>query len=207
MDTSDGADSATQTPKIDRIIREYGLDGLGDELERRWLSEGDEQLSVRELTDLFNQRVLRAELEAQNVFSLGENVEHLYRSLVGEATDGEDSTLIRARLEQSGVDTESLTDTFVSHQTVYRYLTDHRDAERPEKTATDQIATAEQTIQGLRGRTTAVTRQSVESLRSKDLVTLGTFEVLNDIKILCQDCGRSYDVTELLDRGRCECER
>lgn len=204
MDTPDGADSSTPTTKIDRVIHEYGLEGLGDELERRWVSEGDDRLSVRELTDLFNQRVLRAELEAQNVFSLGENVEHLYRSLVGE---GADDTLIRARLEQNGVDADALTDTFVSHQTVYRYLTEHRDVERPEETGTDRIESVEQTIQGLRGRTTAVTKQSIESLQSKDLITLGSFEVFNDVKILCEDCGRSYDVTELLDRGGCECER
>jgi hypothetical protein len=206
MDASDGSHSSAPTTKIDRVIREYGLDGLGDELERRWLSEEENRSSVRELTDLFNQRVLRAELEAQNVFSLGENVEHLYRSLVGETADGEDSTLIRARLEQNGVDTDALTDRFVSHQTVYRYLTEHRGVEQPEQPNEDRIERVEQTVQGLRGRTTAVTEQSLESLRSKGLVTLGEFEVLNDIKVFCEDCGRSYDVTELLERGRCACE-
>lgn len=202
---SDDGGTAGSTPrnKIDRAIATYGLEGLGDELERRWLGEGGERDSTRDLADLFNRRVLEAVVDDSDVFTLSGDVEQVYERLTGD--DPGEETLVRSRLEQSGVDVEELRSAFVSHQTVYRYLTDHRGAERPEKTPEERVDSATETVQRLRGRTTAVTEQTVESLRASGAVSIGEFDVLADVQVLCQDCGRSYDVVEFLERGECDC--
>ncbi|WP_435320704.1 rod-determining factor RdfA [Haloarchaeobius sp. TZWSO28] len=200
------AGSNTRTNKVDRVIEEYDLGDIGDELERLWLGEGDEQQSVRDLAELFNRRVLQSAIDASDVFTLGENVDHIYDALTGGESESDDRTLIRARLEQNGIDVEAVERDFVSHQTIYRYLKNHRDAEQPEPTDEERVEKAEQTIQRLRGRTTAVTERSLEGLQKNGTISLGDFSVLNDIQVLCDDCGRSYDVADLLDRGGCECE-
>ncbi|WP_267643396.1 rod-determining factor RdfA [Haloarchaeobius amylolyticus] len=199
--TSDGANEPTN--KVDRVIQKYDLGDVGDELERLWLGDGDEKRSVRDLADLFNKRILQSAIDASDVVTLGENIDHVYNALTGEESD---QTLVRARLEQNGVDVEGVENDFVSHQTIYRYLKNHRDAEQPEPSDEERVEKAEQTIQRLRGRTTAVTERSLEGLQKNDAITLGSFNVLNDIQVLCEDCGRSYDVTDLLERGGCACE-
>lgn len=198
------SDSATASNKVDRVIEKHGLDGLGDELERRWLDQGDEQLSTRELADLFNRRVLGAAIDESDVFTLSGDVDQVYEALRDE---GGDDTLVRSRLEQSGIDVDDVESDFVSHQTVYRYLKNHRKVEQPETPDEERIENAIDTIQRLRGRTTAVTERTIESLRDNESITIGEFDVLNDVQILCQQCGRSYDVATLLERGACECER
>jgi len=192
------------TNKVDRVIEKYGLVGLGDELERRWLGESEERTSTRELADVFNRRVLEAAVEESDAFTLSGDVAQVYRSLVDD--EDADETLVRARLEQSGVDIEAVTDDFVSHQTIHRYLTGHRGVERPERTDEERVEKAVRTIQRVRGRTTAVTERTVESLRRTNAVSVGEFSVLNDLQVLCESCGRSYDATDLLERGGCECD-
>ncbi|WP_435335827.1 rod-determining factor RdfA [Haloarchaeobius sp. TZWWS8] len=206
---TDSQDETSTTPnnKVDRVIQKYDLGDVGAELERRWLGEEGDQLSVRDLAALFNKRILRTQLESSDVFTVGENVDHIYQGLTADGDSGqEDQTIIRARLEQSGVDVDELESDFVSHQTIYRYLKNQRNAEQAEPTDEERIEKAEQTIQRLRGRTTAVTERSLEGLQKSGSISLGEFSVLNDIQVFCERCGRSYDVADLLEREGCACE-
>lgn len=198
------ADDTGPTTKIDRVIDEYGLDDMAQELENRWLGAGRrDQSSTRDLADHFNKAVLEAVVQQGNAFTLSGDVEQVYDVL----TDGEDAdgTLVRSRLEQSGVDVEAVTGDFVSHQTVYRYLTEHLEVERPEKDSEERLDDAIETIQRLQGRTTTVTEQNIRTLKNQDLVSVGGFTVLNDLQVLCESCGRSHDVTSFLEAGGCEC--
>jgi hypothetical protein len=189
--------------KVERVIQRYDLEGLEVEFEHRWLGVDGEQASTRELAEDLNKRVLAVAVNRSDAFTLSGSVDELYRGLTGD--DDEDPTLVRSRLEQNGVDVDAVTDDFVSHQTIYRYLKNHRGVEQPERTPDERRETAVDTIQGLRGRTTAVTEQTVADLARNDIVDVGDFSILNDIQLLCEDCGRSYDVTGLIERGGCEC--
>jgi hypothetical protein len=190
--------------KVERVVQEYDLEGLEVELEHRWLGVDGDQASTRELAEDLNKRVLAAAVNRSEAFTLSGSVDELYRGLTGDGD--EDPTLVRSRLEQNGVDVDTVTDDFVSHQTIYRYLKQHRGVEQPERTPDERRETAIDTIQGLRGRTTAVTEQTVTDLARNDVVDVGEFSILNDIQLLCEDCGRSYDVTDLVERGGCECQ-
>ena len=190
--------------KIDRVADEYGLEGIGDELESRWLGTNDaEQSSTRELADHFNKETLRAAMRESDTFTLSGDVEEVYRALA----DGEnaDATLVRSRLEQSGIDVESVTSDFVSHQTVYRYLKENRGVERPERDSDGKVADAVSVIQQLQGRTTAVTEQKIQTLKNDDAVSVGEFSVLNDVQVICESCGRSHEVTSFFEQGGCSC--
>lgn len=203
--TSDSSDAAGGSTKIDRVMRTYGLVEMGDELERRWLGTGDtEQSSTRELADHFNKEILQAAIKESDTFTLSGEVEEVYRTL----TDGEnaDATLVRSRLEQSGIDVEAVTDDFISHQTVYRYLKDYRGVEQPQRSPEEEIEDAVDVVQQLQGRTTAVTEQKIMSLKNKGLVSVGGFSVLNDVQVICESCGRSHEVTSFFEQGGCICE-
>lgn len=202
---TDESGSSTPTNKIDRIIEKYGLSGLGEELEHRWLSDGPDSASTRELADLFNRRVLASVIDSSDVFTLSGDVDQVYETLTADADA--DSTLVRSRMEQSGIDVGEVTGDFVSHQTVYRYLKENRGVEQPEIADEQRKEKAIETIQRLRGRTTAVTERTIENLRTSDIVAVDQFSVLNDIQILCENCGRSYEVVDLIERGACECEQ
>jgi hypothetical protein len=186
------------------VIDSYGLNGLADELEHRWVNEGDESLSTRELATYFNKRVLAAALNDSDVALVTEDVSDIYAALTDEAAD-HDTTLIESRLRREGVDISDVRDDFVSHQTIYRYLTSVRGVKRASTSEADRLRNASERIQRLQGRTTAVTEQTVDSLISNDIVSIGSFDVLTDVQVFCRDCGRSYDVTALLEQGHCDC--
>lgn len=200
----DGGTGSGRQPKIERVIDRYGIDGLDDELERRWLGEDGNGASTRELAHDFNRRVLAAAVDDSDAFTLSTDVGQLYEQLTDETAD--DAALVRSRMEQSGIDVDEVTSDFVSHQTVYRYLTEHRGVERAERSEEERRRKAVETIQRLRGRTTAVAEQNVEGLRDGGALSIDEFSVLNDIQVLCETCGRNYDVVELIERGRCACE-
>jgi hypothetical protein len=95
---------------------------------------------------------------------------------------------------------------FISHQTVYRYLKNDRGAARPEQTPAERKESAIDSIQRLRGRTTAVTRQTIESLDKNDAISVGDFNIINEVQVLCEDCGRSYDIVAFLEQDGCDCQ-
>lgn len=203
---TDDADSAAKEPsnKIDRTIQKYGIEGLGDELERRWLGDEREKESTRDLAEYFNKEVLSEVVRESETSTLSGNVDEVYRALMERSEM--DSTLVRSRLEQSGIDVEEVTSDFVSHQTVYRYFKDHREVERSDLSPKERRESAIETIQRLRGRTTAVTEQTVSNLENNDVISVGEFSVLNDLQVLCEGCGQSYGVAPFLEQGGCECQ-
>ena len=203
--TSNASNTTSGTTKIDRVVKEYGLEGVGDELEERWLGTNEtEQSSTRELADYFNKEILRSAIRESDTFTLSGDVEEVYRALA----DGEsgDATLVRSRLEQSGIDVEAVTSDFISHQTVHRYLKGHREVERPERDPERKLADAVGVVQRLQGRTTAVTEQKIETLNNDDVVSVGEFSVLNDVQVICESCGRSHEVTSFFEQGGCGCD-
>ncbi|AEM58980.1 hypothetical protein HISP_16765 [Haloarcula hispanica N601] len=201
--TADDSQSGGGTNKVDAVIRKYDLVGMGAELEDRWVGADGEEESTRDLADYFNQSVLESAIEGSDAPTLSGDIQQVYQSL---REDDADAPLIRSRLEQSGVDIESVMDDFVSHQTVYRYLKNDRGAARPERTPAERKENAIDSIQRLRGRTTAVTRQTIESLEKNDAISAGDFNVINEVQVLCEDCGHSYDIVAFLEQGGCDCQ-
>ena len=103
MAASDRPDS-----KVARLIDRYGLDGLGDELERRWTADGQARLSLRDCAELFNKRVLEAVLVEAELNALRRDVETTYEQLTDEEVTAGVRTETRNRLAREGVDTRGV---------------------------------------------------------------------------------------------------
>jgi hypothetical protein len=198
---SDG--SRGRPSKVARVIDEYDLDGLGDELEAAWTAPASERRSLRDLASEVNARIVRAVLERRGDRPLPGEVETVRAAVAGE-TDGGTTRDVATRLADLGVELETLDGDFVSHQAVRTYLTAVRDAEY-EANSADPADAAGERIQRLAGRLRAVTSDQLASLDDRDVIEVGETRPIVSVQVYCEDCGRQFDVGELLDRGGCDC--
>ncbi|WP_049922510.1 rod-determining factor RdfA [Halopiger djelfimassiliensis] len=192
------------TPKVARLIEKYGLEGTGDDLEARW-TRPENRESLRSLADSFNERLLRAALADAGIDTISEDVSHLYAVLTGETGSRGERTQVERRLERQGVDVDSLTEEFVSYGAIRTYLTSYRGVSPPTETDEMDRESTARTIERLRQRTVSVTESKLDALRDDDRLQLGPHRVLADVQVLCERCGKQYDVAELLESGECEC--
>jgi hypothetical protein len=193
--------------KVGRLIDEYNRSGMGDQLIDAWTGEGDDQQSLRELADYFNRELLRAAMAEAGMTTLDGEVANTYRLLTAEDVSTGVRTQAETTLDRNGINPQQLQQDFVSHQAIHTYLTKHRGVEHPAKrTGPDRIETADDTIQRLGSRLVAVAEKRLGSLRDTGAITLGTFSVLVDVRVVCEDCGTHADVRTLLASGGCDCE-
>ena len=204
--SADAGGRRVTNSKVGRVIEEYELAGVGEELEQRWLAE-EEQQSLRELAEWFNQQVLHEAMKNADEDPLEGEVENTYRLLTDDDVTKGTRTQTQKTLERNGIDVGSLEADFVSHQAVHTYLTKYRNVEYPAQEADeeDQISKIEETIQRLKNRTKAVTESTLERLARNGSLKLGTFEVSVDVRVTCEDCGTYVRIEELLAQGGCDC--
>jgi len=192
--------------KVERLIEERGLDGLGDELERRWLGRGDDQLSLRDLAEHFNERLLEQRMREGGMEILAGDVENLHRLLTDEDVSEGMRQQARNRLQRHDIDVDQLEADFVSFQAIYTYLTKYRGVDRSDaETTADDVDRARETLQRLESRTRVIAEDRLSRLRKDETLTLGEFDIFIDIDVYCSECGSSYDIYTLLDRGECGC--
>ncbi|WP_144901058.1 rod-determining factor RdfA [Halobellus captivus] len=202
-DTTDNRPSS----KVARLIAEYELEGLGDELEARWTGNGVERMSLRDLADHFNERLLEQTLIDAGMSALESDVSTTYQNLTDDEVSTGVRTDARSRLEQNGVDVDTLESNFVSYQAIRSYLTEYRDAEYRQLSDEEKVEKDLQSIQRLMTRTLSVTEERIEKLRETGRIDIDEFEVLLDMQVLCQRCGDQYSVAEFLENRGCDCQR
>jgi hypothetical protein len=199
----DGRPDPTRS-KVGRLIDTYELTGTGQDLEDRWLGRDGESRSLRSLAEWFNQRLLAARLAEAGQDPLDGEVENLYRLLSAEDVTSGARVDAEATLDSYGIDVEELRREFVSHQAIHTYLTEFRGASK-ERSSGDRAERVRRTVGRLRSRLVAVAENNLGHLRDAGRLTLGEFTVLLEVQVLCEDCGGSYPITDLLDRGGCDC--
>jgi hypothetical protein len=208
--SDDQAEGASERGgKVGRVIGKYGLDGTGAELETRWTGEGDERRSLRALADLFNRRVLEAALEGAGVRSLEGDAATRYRLLTDDEVSAGMYQQARRELERAGVDVEELESDFVSHQSIYTYLTDHRGVSHPsnaEPEPEERIEREVDKVNALASRTRAVTTDSIDRLTSAGLLDGDESSVFVDVRVTCEACGSVSSATSFLESGGCSCD-
>lgn len=189
--------------KVARLLDKYEFGSIGKDLERMWTEEGEERRSLRDLAKYFNCELLKQVMAEAGVQPLDGEIENLYRLLTAdEVSEAEQVRTIR-RLEKQGVDVDSLTDDFVTYQAVRTYLKNVRDVEySPSKSDPIKRKTG---IRRLQGRTAEVTKQTLEGLQNDNQLSIGDFRTIVNINVICDTCGRQYEVGELIDQGRCGC--
>lgn len=193
------ADGGRPRVKVARVIEKYGLDGLGAELERRWLGKDEQRMSLRDLADYFNEQVLEAAIKGSDLSSIDSDVETLYQQLTDEDVSAGTRTRVERRLDRNGVDIEAITSDFVTHQSIHTYLRKYRNVSQPEATPEEQLDTARERIQKLQDRTAAVTEDALQSLQREGIVPEGDIDVLVDLQLVYTDTGEQYSVFEMLE--------
>lgn len=198
-------DTKMRQTKVARVIDEYGLEDLGDELEARWTATGDDHWSLRDLATHVNEELIRERLQKAGTNPSPTDIENALRILTSDETGAAEQTQLRRRLQQAGVDVDDLEGDLVTYQAVRSYLQGSRGAEY-ERKAGDRVAAVTETIQKLRGRLVSVTESKLEGLRNSSRLTLGEFRVIVDLYVLCTECNTQQDVSTLLRTGGCDCE-
>ena len=192
--------------KVGRLIEKYDLSGIDDQLIDLWTRDDDDQRSLRELADYFNRELLRAAMDNAGMTTLDGEIANTYRLLTADDVSTGVRTQAETTLERNGIDVEVLSHDFVSHQAIHTYLTKHRGVEHSSKsTVQDRREKTEQTVQRLSSRLVAVAEKRLRSLRDTGAITLGTFSVLVDVRVVCEDYGTHADVRTLLAGGGCDC--
>jgi hypothetical protein len=201
-------DNGGRPNKVARLIDRHDLEGVGEELEALWTADNpDERRSLRDLADYLNQEALRSVLRDTSVNPVEADVKSFYEVLVDAEASTADRTRVERRLERDGVDIKELRSSFVTYQSVRRYLQRHRGAEHTTDNS-DQVEHAQRTIQRLRSRTAAVTESKVDQCRKAGALTLGeNVRATVDVRVTCEDCGAQFRVQTLFDGGGCECTR
>lgn len=199
-----GDSPGRQEPKVQRVLREYDLEHLGDRLASQWRGEDGNRRSLRELARDVNQAVLGAAMRQAGVRPLDGEVENLYRLLTDDDVGTAQRTEAAAKLERDGLDLEQLRSDFVSHQAVHTYLREYRGVQLPRSEADDPIDRTAETIQRISGRLRSITERALTRLAG-DKLTLGDPDVFVSVQVFCDVCGRQFDVEELLARGGCDC--
>lgn len=192
--------------KVATVIQHYDLSGLGDELAEYWLLDTDDRMSLRELADYFNQELLAQVLRDASPNTLDGEPANFYRLLTDDSVSSGMSVQAKSQLEQRGINVDQLMADFVSRQAIHTYLTKERNMSYS-TSENDPVEKETTNIQRLKRRMTTISENKIERLRNTDRITLGEFNLLIDIRILCEDCGAQYPVTELLDQGACDCSQ
>ncbi|WP_284006999.1 rod-determining factor RdfA [Haloarcula pelagica] len=203
------ADTPDDRPasKVARLIDEYGLEGLGADLEARWTGEGVERMSLRDLAEFFNKRLLEQALLDAGLSALESDVRTTYENLTGDDVSTGVRTDARTRLERNGIDVDDLERDFVTYQAIRSYLKEWRGAEYEGLSDQEKIEKDLESIQRLMTRTLSVTEERIEKLRDTDRIDIDEFEVFLDAQVLCQQCGTQYSVAEFLEQGGCPCQQ
>lgn len=193
--------------KVHRVIHDYDFKDFGEELERRWKGEGRSRNSLRELAELLNQCILQEVVEQSNGLAVDGEIENLHRLLTGDNVSASERARAEQKLKRAGIEVESIREDFVSHQAVHTYLTKVRDVklDSSEPSASETLESRKNSIQKLRSRLTAMTEWNIQNLQDTSRLSIGSFDVTASISVHCRDCNNSFELTELLDKGHCDC--
>jgi len=197
--------SGGRQTKVARLIEEFDLEPIGDEMEQRWTSDGDDRMSLRKLADYFNVCLLKRALARSTRNPFPSEPETIYRLLTDESQSTGDRLGCQRRLERAGVDVDALLDNFVSYQAIRSYLQKEREVQH-QPNQRDRIQVESENIQRLRGRVVSVTGDKLDSLSEAGHIVLGDFRVIADIQIFCEECGTQSHANDVLKSGGCACQ-
>lgn len=193
--------------KVGKVVSQFGDESFHQDLVDWWTMEGGGK-STRQMAVEINQAYLRAELRDSGYRPLEGEVENIYQLLTGGEVSEGMRTQTRNRLEWHDIDVDALEKEFVSHQTVYRHLTDCLDESYPEDTRepAEQLSDSRDRMFTLASRCEQVTENDLSRLSKNDLLAIDEFDVTVEIAVTCHDCGTRYELGRLLELQGCDCK-
>lgn len=188
--------------KVGRVSAKYELHDVNSQLVEKWQSG----TSIRRLTKSLNKKIIESELTAANVSQLKWSQTPVYKALHTNQLSDAEEIEIRRELDRAGVEVNNLASDLMSHQTLYRHVTQCLGESKDDSpTPQERRSNAKNTVYGLQHRTEIVTRSNLETLESAGITNLGDFEVLVDLQVVCGDCGRSMSFDQAITEG-CNCD-
>lgn len=199
------APTMPRQPKLVGLIEKYDLEDLGEDLERMWVV--DETHSLRELAEEVNVRIVRTVLRRAGVDLLDGEARNYYRLLREEDPDSSIRVDAVRRLERNGVDVAELETDFVTYQSVRTFLNSERNIsyERDDPAPEARRRQALDRLRTVQGRYQSVAKSTLSELENNQSLDIGAHEVSVSATVFCKDCGRPFDIDELLTQGSCNC--
>lgn len=187
--------------KVEKLFERYDPAVSEEEL----ISDWKDGKGFRQVADELNIAVTRVAIKnARAELPLSGEPEYFYEGLTSEGPATEQADF-RDRLTEYGVDVESLTESFVSYQTVRRHFYDCLGIEPEEKQSGIDPTEEEQRLTSLVEHTETVTTDVITRLIRADQLDIGEPEVTASIDIRCVRCGQSVPVTDLSTQAACKC--
>lgn len=187
--------------KIGHTSIEYSISNLDSRLVEKWKNGS----SVRQLAEDLNKEIIESELNAADVGYVAWSQTPVYEALHTDELSEAEEIEIRRELDRVGVNVEQLAADLVSHQTVYRHLTQCLNTSKEDdQTPDERREKAKNTVYALQQRTEAVTESTIDSLTTAGVTDLGDPQVLIDLQIVCNDCGQATDFETAINEG-CNC--
>ena len=197
-ETSDSVD-AVGCCKVGRSAAAYGLANVDEDLRRRH----DRGESLRDLAAFVNRRILGGAIDSADVDAVSD-AGTIYDLLADDDLSAGRRTEIREKLARAGVDVEAVESSYVSHQTVRDHLRECLSVDTSVSADVDPES-ARGTIEWARARFLGIAERTVERLASADELAVGDVEVTGTVRVTCRDCGETYRLGVLIDRGGCGC--
>ena len=185
--------------KVGRSADAYDLAELDGALRGR--HEGG--ASLRDLAAFVNRRLLDRAIAAADVDTVSD-AGTLYDLLADEDAGAGRRTEVREKLTRAGVDLEAVESSYVSHQTVRDHLRDCLGVDTSVRADVDRES-ARGTVEWARARFLGVVERTLERLATAGELEAGELEVTGTVRVTCTDCGETYRLGVLIDRGRCGC--
>lgn len=208
VESHDKSVDGRMTTKVGELIEKYDLGKeYGTELEMLWTADGDERMSLRSLADRFNKHILETAMRDAGMPTLNGEVDNFYRLLSDDDVSSGKQTEARNRLEQEHIDVKQLKKDFVTYQAIRSYLQNEREAEYNERSDSDRLTSAVESIQRLKSRTGSVAEGTLSRLQNAGIITLGDFRIFVDVNVHCEGCDTQFGVVELLQDEGCNCDK
>ncbi|MFC6964743.1 rod-determining factor RdfA [Halocatena marina] len=192
--------------KVARLLKQYQLEDFGETLESMWLGEDTERMSLRDLADIFNKKLLEQKLHDAGLGTTQADVDTMYKNQTADTVSAGVRTKTRTRLQHNGIDVDRIEDDFVTYQAIRSYLKDYRGVEYEAMSDSEKVQKDIDAVQRLTNRTQLVTEDRIEKLQNTGRVTTTEFTVFVESKVFCSECGTQYSVHKYLEQGGCSCE-
>lgn len=183
--------------KVCRVLDERDMGGYDERLAERWRAEGPNRMGYRALATWLNTTMLRREMDAAGLSTLGDEAESRYERLTTE--DETVASEVRSTFRTEGVPIDDLVDDFVSYGVVRTHLLECLDLDRPEQSPSDWEKDA-----------LSITRQHAESKASEAVTSLvnkgairaaGSIDVSVSIELECTETHQKVPLERALRRG------
>lgn len=185
--------------KVGRMERAYSLPALDEELRRRY-EDGDSTL--HELAAYINDRITTVTLDA-----IGQTE---YEPATVRAALQDDQSIpatrrddIRAALTGQ-IDVDTLTSSYLSHETVRRHLNEHLDVSTSQG-GFDTLDDLQSVLTSYQEQYENGVESALKRAADEGIIQGETFQVFST-RVECQECSETYRLTELLESQGCDCQ-